>query len=101
MKGAAWGAIASCASRPDAAAAAWERLLQETVLAAPGTEQALTVAIASYDMTYQLNEIEVRCRTCRSSMSDIRSESADRGGRQLQHGMSAQRDRCGFCETFS
>jgi hypothetical protein len=59
VKGAAWSAIASCAARPEAAALAWERLLQETVLAAPGTEAALTVAIPSYDMTYQLNEIEV------------------------------------------
>jgi hypothetical protein len=60
VKGAAWGAIAACVSGPEAAAAAWERLTQETVLAAPGTQQALTVAIPSYDMTYQLNEIEVR-----------------------------------------
>jgi hypothetical protein len=59
VKGAAWGAIAACVSGPEAAAAAWERLTQEMVLAAPGTQQALTVAIPSYDMTYQLNEIEV------------------------------------------
>ncbi len=60
MKGAAWGAIAACASRPDAAAVAWERLVQETVLVQPGTDAALAVAIPHYDMTYQLNEIEVR-----------------------------------------
>ena len=59
MKGAAWGAIGACAARPEAATAAWERLLQETVLVQPGSDTALAVAIAHYDMAYQLNEIEV------------------------------------------
>ena len=62
LKGAAWTAIAAFARRPDFAPALWERLLREGVLAVPGPE-GLTVSVPHYDMTYQLNEIEVRaCR---------------------------------------
>lgn len=69
VKGAAWTAIASCVHSAETAAAAWERLLQECVLANAGRGGDISgggggggdssVAIPQYDMTYQLNEIEV------------------------------------------
>lgn len=65
VKGAAWGAIAACVHGAEAAAAAWERLLQEVVLVQAGGGGAGgggggPEPIPQYDMTYQLNEIEVR-----------------------------------------
>ncbi len=59
LKGAAWATIAAFARRAEFAPSLWERLLQEGVLAVPGPE-GLTVSVPHYDMTYQLNGIEVR-----------------------------------------
>ncbi len=56
MKAALDDAIAAFARRPELAAALWERLLQSVVVAPSAPEEA---PVARYDITYQLNEIEV------------------------------------------
>lgn len=58
LKAALDGAIAAAACRADVAAALWERLLAAVVVA-PIAEPGL--AVPRYDLSYQLNEIEVRC----------------------------------------
>ena len=50
--------IAALARRPDLAAALWERLVAAVVVAPPSGPDA--AAVPRYDLTYQLNEIEVR-----------------------------------------
>lgn len=50
-------AIAALARRPDLAAALWERLAAAVVVQ-PATGEA--AAVPRYDLSYQLNEIEVR-----------------------------------------
>jgi len=60
LKGAAWATITAFAQRPDFTAALWGRLLKEGVFLQPGSDSTLTVPVPNYDMTYQLNEIEVR-----------------------------------------
>ncbi len=69
VKGAAWGAIAACVHSAEAAGAAWERLVQEAVLvqAGSGAVAGGATPILQYDMTYQLNETEVRGRALRWS----------------------------------
>ena len=56
VKAALDDAIAAFARRPDLAAALWERLLQSVVVAPSGADEG---PVARYDITYQLNEIEV------------------------------------------
>lgn len=56
LKAALDGAIASLARRADLAAALWERLASAVVVAPAVGEGA---AVPRYDLSYQLNEIEV------------------------------------------
>ena len=56
LKGALDEAIASLARGPDLAAALWERLVAAVVVQ-PATAEA--AAVPRYDLSYQLNEIEV------------------------------------------
>ena len=56
VKAALDDAIAAFARRPELAAALWERLLQSVVVAPSALEDG---PVARYDITYQLNEIEV------------------------------------------
>lgn len=71
VKGAAWTAIASCVHSTETAAAAWSMYC--SLLVSPrgccrgadssgggGGRGDSSVAIPQYDMTYQVNEIEVR-----------------------------------------
>ena len=48
---------ASLARRPDLAAALWERLVAAVVVSPASTDNP---AVPRYDLSYQLNEIEVR-----------------------------------------
>lgn len=59
VKAALDGAIAAFARRPELAANLWERLLQAVVVQPAPAEDSLMGPIARYDITYQLNEIEV------------------------------------------
>ena len=72
VKAALDDAIASFARRPDLAAALWERLLQAVVVAPGGMDEG---PVAHYDITYQLNEIEVgrlaELHACCISMADL------------------------------
>lgn len=76
VKGAAWGAIAACVHSAEAAGAAWERLVQEAVLVQAGSGAVAgggsgATPILQYDMTYQLNETEVRGQAPRYSEGRI------------------------------
>lgn len=57
LKAALDEAIASLARRPDLAAALWERLVAAVVVSPASTDNP---AVPRYDLSYQLNEIEVR-----------------------------------------
>ncbi len=57
LKAALDEAIASLARRPDLAAALWERLVAAVVVAPASADNP---AVPRYDLSYQLNEIEVR-----------------------------------------
>ncbi len=59
LKAALDEAIAALARRPDLAAALWERLVAAVVVQPAAGEAA---AVPRYDLSYQLNEIEVRER---------------------------------------
>lgn len=59
VKAALWEAISAFAVRPDFAALLWERLIQQGVLPSLVADPGLPAAVARYDMTYQLDEIEV------------------------------------------
>lgn len=56
LKAALDEAIASLARRPDLAAALWERLVAAVVVAPASADSP---AVPRYDLSYQLNEIEV------------------------------------------
>ena len=67
VKAALDAAIASFARRADLAEALWERLLQSVVVAPNpfnGDASSLMAAVPRYDITYQLNEVEVRVHYC-------------------------------------
>ena len=51
--------LAALAEQPDLAGVLWERLLQ-AVIVQPLREDDRLVSLARYDISYQLNEIEVR-----------------------------------------
>ena len=65
LKAALDEAIAALARRPDLAAALWERLAAAVVVA-PATAE--TAAVPRYDLSYQLNEIEVGGRPATPSL---------------------------------
>ena len=65
VKAALDAAIAAFARRADLAEALWERLLQSVVVAPNppnGDLSSLMAAVPRYDITYQLNEVEVRAQ---------------------------------------
>ena len=67
VKAALDAAIAAFARRADLAEALWERLLQSVVVAPNpfnGDLSSLMAAVPRYDITYQLNEVEVRMHHC-------------------------------------
>ena len=60
-------AIAAFAQRADLAEVLWERLLQSVVVAPnpfDGDLSSLMAAVPRYDITYQLNEVEVSMQNC-------------------------------------
>lgn len=59
VKAALDGAIAAFARRPDLSSALWDRLLQSVVVQPVPADDSMMVPFARYDITYQLNEIEV------------------------------------------
>ena len=59
LKAALDDTLAALAEQPDLAGVLWERLLQ-AVIVQPLREDTRLVSLARYDISYQLNEIEVR-----------------------------------------
>ena len=58
LKAALDDAIAALSKQPDLAGILWERLLQAVVVQ-PLREDTHVASLACYDISYQLNEIEV------------------------------------------
>ena len=60
LKAALDGAIEAIAARPDQAGPLWNRLLQAVVVQGGPSPVTAAPPLPHYDLTYQLNEIEVR-----------------------------------------